>query len=161
MRINAMPSVLPLRSTGFAMYPEPPQFGQSSGATLSPPQCWAYFHRDNARTRRLVFCVTKAEQTTADSLLIGFHAGLAAGVHFSGGFSGRAAEKTCTVTEPMLHASLSAILLRGILTIKRPVSAPPLVSSSSKTASVRGRFLPMVHRRRAMLALLRQERCSS
>jgi hypothetical protein len=34
--INAMPSVLPFSSTGFATYPEPPHFGQSSGATPLP-----------------------------------------------------------------------------------------------------------------------------
>ena len=37
-RINATPSDLPFMSTGFATYPLPPQFGQSSGATPSPPQ---------------------------------------------------------------------------------------------------------------------------
>lgn len=34
--INAMPSVLPFSSTGFATYPEPPHFGQSPGATPLP-----------------------------------------------------------------------------------------------------------------------------
>jgi hypothetical protein len=38
-RINAMPSALPFKSTGFATYPEPPQVGQPSGSTPSPPQC--------------------------------------------------------------------------------------------------------------------------
>jgi len=38
-RINATPSDLPFKSTGFATYPLPPQFGQSSGATPLPPQC--------------------------------------------------------------------------------------------------------------------------
>jgi hypothetical protein len=38
-RINATPSDLPFKSTGFATYPVPPQFGQSSGATPLPPQC--------------------------------------------------------------------------------------------------------------------------
>jgi hypothetical protein len=36
MRINATPSNLPFKSTGFAIYPLPPQFGQSSGATPCP-----------------------------------------------------------------------------------------------------------------------------
>jgi hypothetical protein len=36
-RIKATPSDLPFKSTGFATYPVPPQFGQSSGFTpLSP-----------------------------------------------------------------------------------------------------------------------------
>jgi hypothetical protein len=38
VRIKATPSDLPFKSTGFATYPEPPQFGQSSGATPSPPR---------------------------------------------------------------------------------------------------------------------------
>jgi hypothetical protein len=38
MRINATPSDLPFKSTGLAIYPEPPQFGQLSGSTLSPPR---------------------------------------------------------------------------------------------------------------------------
>lgn len=36
MRINATPSDLPFKFTGFAMYPVPPQFGQSSGSTPLP-----------------------------------------------------------------------------------------------------------------------------
>ena len=36
VRIKAMPSVLPSKSTGFARYPEPPQVGQSSGSTPLP-----------------------------------------------------------------------------------------------------------------------------
>ena len=44
IRINATPSDLPFKSTGFATYPEPPQFGQSSGATPSPPRVTAIFH---------------------------------------------------------------------------------------------------------------------
>jgi hypothetical protein len=35
-RINATPSDLPFKSTGFATYPVPPQFGQSSGLTPIP-----------------------------------------------------------------------------------------------------------------------------
>src|SRR5208282_1864988 len=35
-RINAMPSDLPLMSTGRAMYPVPPQRGQSFGSTDPP-----------------------------------------------------------------------------------------------------------------------------
>jgi hypothetical protein len=38
IRIKATPSDFPFKSTGFATYPEPPQFGQSSGATPSPPR---------------------------------------------------------------------------------------------------------------------------
>ncbi len=37
--MNATPSDLPFKSTGFATNPEPPQFGQSSGLTPLPPQC--------------------------------------------------------------------------------------------------------------------------
>jgi hypothetical protein len=37
VRIKATPSDLPFKSTGFAMYPEPPQCGQSSGSTPLPP----------------------------------------------------------------------------------------------------------------------------
>jgi hypothetical protein len=36
--INATPSDLPFMSTGFATYPVPPHFGQSSDATPLPPQ---------------------------------------------------------------------------------------------------------------------------
>ena len=38
-RINATPSDLPLMSTGLAMYPVPPQCGQSFGFTPSPLKC--------------------------------------------------------------------------------------------------------------------------
>jgi len=40
MRINATPSGLPFKSTGLVTYPQPPQFGQSSGFTPLPPQCY-------------------------------------------------------------------------------------------------------------------------
>jgi len=43
IRINATPSDFPFKSTGFAMYPEPPQFWQSSGATPSPPRVRGIF----------------------------------------------------------------------------------------------------------------------
>jgi hypothetical protein len=36
MRINATPSDLPFKSTGFATYPLPPQFGQSFELTPLP-----------------------------------------------------------------------------------------------------------------------------
>ena len=36
VRINATPSDLPFKSTGFATYPEPPQFGQVSGSNPFP-----------------------------------------------------------------------------------------------------------------------------
>jgi hypothetical protein len=36
VRIKATPSDLPFKFTGFAMYPVPPQFGQSSGSTPLP-----------------------------------------------------------------------------------------------------------------------------
>lgn len=43
IRINAMPSALPFKSTGFAIYPLPPQVGQSFGSTPLPPQCcWPF-----------------------------------------------------------------------------------------------------------------------
>jgi len=35
-RMNATPSGLPFKSTGFAIYPVPPQFGQSSEFTPLP-----------------------------------------------------------------------------------------------------------------------------
>jgi hypothetical protein len=35
-RINATPSDLPFKSTGFATYPVPPQLGQSSGLNPLP-----------------------------------------------------------------------------------------------------------------------------
>ena len=35
-RMNATPSDLPFKSTGFATYPDPPQLGQSSGSTPLP-----------------------------------------------------------------------------------------------------------------------------
>jgi hypothetical protein len=38
-RINATPSDLPFKSTGFVTYPLPPQFRQSSGVTPFPPHC--------------------------------------------------------------------------------------------------------------------------
>jgi len=52
VRINATPSDFPFKSTGFAMYPEPPQFGQSSGATPSPPrvsQIFSQIGQDSAK----------------------------------------------------------------------------------------------------------------
>jgi hypothetical protein len=46
-RINAMPSDLPLMSTGRAMYPVPPQRGQSFGST-DPPQLLMSFSSNRA-----------------------------------------------------------------------------------------------------------------
>ena len=46
IRIKATPSDLPFKSTGFAMYPEPPQAWQSSGATPSPLVLVAFCPRD-------------------------------------------------------------------------------------------------------------------
>lgn len=62
MRINATPSDLPFKSTGLAIYPEPPQFGQLSGSTLSPPRVIKDFPRDGRKCFRRLVCVTKAEQ---------------------------------------------------------------------------------------------------
>ncbi len=42
-RINATPSDLPFKSTGFATNPLPPQFGQFSGSTPFPPLCCRHF----------------------------------------------------------------------------------------------------------------------
>ena len=42
-RIKAIPSDLPLVSKGLAIYPEPPQRGQSVGSTR-PPQLAKVFH---------------------------------------------------------------------------------------------------------------------
>jgi hypothetical protein len=44
--INATPSDLPFKSTGFATYPVPPQFGQSSDITPLPPQCCSHSPRE-------------------------------------------------------------------------------------------------------------------
>lgn len=52
VRMNATPSDFPFKSTGFATYPEPPQFGQSSGATPSPPrvrQIFSQIGQDSAK----------------------------------------------------------------------------------------------------------------
>jgi hypothetical protein len=66
-RINATPSVLPFSSTGFAMYPEPPHFGQSSGATPLPPHCCGDCAGRRKKMRRRLIFVTKAEQRRAIS----------------------------------------------------------------------------------------------
>jgi hypothetical protein len=44
-RINATPSDLPFKSTGFAINPLPPQFGQSFGLTPLPPRITAILPR--------------------------------------------------------------------------------------------------------------------
>jgi len=57
VRINATPSDLPFKSTGFAIYPVPPQFGQSSGSTPLPPQLVdpiVYDQMANGRENRFV-----------------------------------------------------------------------------------------------------------
>jgi len=61
-RIKATPSDLPFKSTGFAMYPVPPQFGQSSGLTplpLSVDGILPDFRHHLCSNR---FCVTNHEQ---------------------------------------------------------------------------------------------------
>ena len=63
IRINATPSDFPFKSTGFATYPEPPQFGQSSGATPSPPRVTEDCRAEASRFRQRFFYVTNPEQT--------------------------------------------------------------------------------------------------
>jgi len=61
-RRNATPSDLPFKSTGFAIYPLPPQFWQSSGANPLPPHCWGHCLRDGRKIRQGLFYVTNPEQ---------------------------------------------------------------------------------------------------
>ena len=51
-RINAMPSVLPFKSNGFATYPVPPQFWQSSGLTPFSPSLLALFSLNLGKSLR-------------------------------------------------------------------------------------------------------------
>jgi hypothetical protein len=62
IRINATPSDFPFKSIGFATYPEPPQFGQSSGATPSPPRVTEDCPPETRGFRQRSFCVTNPEQ---------------------------------------------------------------------------------------------------
>jgi len=66
-RMNAMPSDFPFRSTGFATYPVPPQFGQSFGLTLLPLIGWEDFRRRIGKVRGKRFCVTNREQESSRS----------------------------------------------------------------------------------------------
>lgn len=61
-RIKATPSDLPFKSTGFAMYPLPPQVGQSSGSTPLSPSVFHYSRRVNGECSNLSFRVTNCEQ---------------------------------------------------------------------------------------------------
>ena len=61
-RINATPSDLPFKSTGFATYPVPPQFGQSFGATPLPPRVAGIFHDLTTNFAAKLFFVTNHEQ---------------------------------------------------------------------------------------------------
>jgi hypothetical protein len=63
-RINAMPSDLPLMSTGFATYPVPPQSGQLSGPIA--PLMWLDFPRPFAESCNKLVHVTNYEQTLAN-----------------------------------------------------------------------------------------------
>jgi hypothetical protein len=54
IRIKATPSDLPFKSTGFAIYPEPPHFGQSSGATLSPLVLSRFSSRTASNERKII-----------------------------------------------------------------------------------------------------------
>jgi hypothetical protein len=65
-RINAMPSDLPLMSTGFATYPVPPQSGQLSGPIA--PLMWLDFQRASCESCNKVVCVTNHEQNAEDLL---------------------------------------------------------------------------------------------
>jgi hypothetical protein len=44
-RINAMPSDFPLMSTGWAIYPVPPQRGQQLFGSTRPPRLQGVFHQ--------------------------------------------------------------------------------------------------------------------
>jgi len=57
VRIKATPSDFPFKSTGFATYPEPPQFGQSSGATPSPPRVERIFAQIHEFFAKLCFAL--------------------------------------------------------------------------------------------------------
>jgi hypothetical protein len=61
-RIKATPSDLPFKSTGFATYPVPPQFGQSFGLTPLPLSVEAYSPRLRRENSGEVFGVTNREQ---------------------------------------------------------------------------------------------------
>jgi hypothetical protein len=61
-RINAMPSDLPLMSTGFATCPVPPQSGQLSGSIA--PLRWLNFQRPFAESRNKFVHVTNYEQNS-------------------------------------------------------------------------------------------------
>jgi hypothetical protein len=66
-RINAMPSDLPLMSTGFAIYPVPPQSGQLSGAIA--PLMWLDFQRPFAGSCNKLVHVTNHEQNSGQPRL--------------------------------------------------------------------------------------------
>src|SRR5882672_9883699 len=71
-RMNATPSVLPLMSTGRAMYPVPPQRGQSFGATLPTSIVKEFFINSRSQYHKLNL-VTKREQALRSG--DGFHLG--------------------------------------------------------------------------------------
>ena len=54
-RINATPSDLPFKSTGFATYPVPPQFGQSSGLNPLPLTVEGILHDWRAKSTKGFF----------------------------------------------------------------------------------------------------------
>ena len=54
-RRKAMPSDLPLMSTGLAIYPVPPQRGQRDGSTC-PPRLKRVFHQKGRNEKKSVFC---------------------------------------------------------------------------------------------------------
>jgi hypothetical protein len=68
-RINAMPSDLPLMSTGFATYPVPPHFGQLSGSIA--PLMWLDFPRPFAESCDKLVHVTNHEQNSGQPMLTG------------------------------------------------------------------------------------------
>ena len=53
--MNATPSDLPFKSTGFATYPVPPQFGQSSGVTPLPLSVDGIVHEKSAEIETRLF----------------------------------------------------------------------------------------------------------
>ena len=65
VRIKATSSDLPFKSTGFAMYPEPPQLGQSSGSTALPLRLRGIVHEIGAGCVKDSFVLRNPNKTTA------------------------------------------------------------------------------------------------
>jgi hypothetical protein len=65
VRIKATPSDLPFKFTGFAIYPVPPQFGQSSGSTPLPLSVRGIFYETEARSLKDCFVLRKTNKVMA------------------------------------------------------------------------------------------------